>query len=308
MELNFETFIILLVIIIICYNLYNLNKEYTIVNIGDDQTLEYNKKLKSHEKKLRNWYPLGPDKFYLDHGKDYCQFFRRLGQLEMHICVNKKKDIVGTCAMILRNIPNEMELDNSNSDSYEKVWYLSDLKIEKDFRGKHIPSQFITKNFIGKYLKSNKAYGITMDDKKNTRIVDICNKNSYMNMFKLSPVGKLYLYTVDYELMQLLHTVLNSNRGRIGYISLKGIKDLILKSTKNTMPLLHVQWGKFGTFEGENTFDYPMEGYSHMFCLYETDPLKQMLDNLNIMTDVTATIVQYNMEDINWDFVLTSDI
>ena len=301
-ELTLETVIILIIILVICYNIYNLNMEYNILNINSDLDLTYNKKLKSHEKRLRNWYPMGEDKFCLDHGKDYCKFFRRLGELHMHICMDKSKDIRGTCAMILRQIPLEQ-----SSDVTTNIWYLSDLKIEKDYRGKHIPYQILTKNIIGKYLKSNKSYGITMDDKKNARVVDICKKNSYFNI-KLNPSGKLYLYTVDCELMKLLHTVLSTNRGRIGYKSLEGVKDIILKSTKEPMKLLHVQWGKLGTFEGKGTYDYPIEGYSHMFCLHENDPLKQMLDNLNITTDVTATIVQYNMNDVDWSFVLTSDI
>ena len=107
MEINFETFVIVLIIVIVCYNLYNLNKEYTIINIGNDSELLYNKKLKSHEKRLRNWYPMGNDKFCLDHGKNYCKFFRRLGKLEMHICEDRNKNIVGTCAMILRDIPHD---------------------------------------------------------------------------------------------------------------------------------------------------------------------------------------------------------
>lgn len=300
MKSNF-VIVIALMIVIICYNLFN-STNCKIINIGDDSKLIYNKKLRQNEKRLRNWYPLGKDKFYLDHGKDYCKFFRLLGKLNMHVCVDSNNDIVGTCAMILRSITFP------NNDSYENIWYLSDLKIEHKYRGNHIPHKMLTQNIIGKYLQSNKCYGITMDDKKNTRVVDICEKNSYLNMFKLKDSGKLYIYSIDYNLMKILQTVLSVHRGKIGYKSLYGIKDIILRSTKKPMKLLHVQWGKLGTYYGNNTFEEAQEGYTHMFCLYETDPLREMLYNFNITTDVTATIVQHNMDNINWSFILTSDI
>lgn len=282
----------------ILFLIYYFNRSpFKIINIGGDYHFQYNQLLKEHELRLQNWYPLGSDYFCLDHGEDYCKFFKRLGTLHMMVCQHDDK-IIGTCAMILQHIPRKQIT----------AWYLADLKIEPAYRGNKLPYYMITKEFMSKYLKSNKCYGITMDDQnKESKVLNISKKASFLN-FRLRQAGKLYIYSIDYKLMKRLHRVLEIVRGDIFYLSLNGIKDLVLQSTLKPMQLLHLQWGKNKDLITEKIYLLPQLGYTHMFCLHEHDPLKLIFDKNNITTTITATIVQYGMDDMDWSFVLTSDI
>ena len=294
--MNYKLWLIIVIVfitLILFIKQYNsLDPSIEIINIRDNRHLKYNKLLKENEVRLRNWYSFGLDKFYLDHGNDYCKFFRRLGELNMMICQSNNK-IIGTCAMILRKIP------------IGKTWYLADFKIEPEFRGLRLPYHMTTNDFFNKYWISNRCYGIAMDEpSKDSWVVNISRKASHLHLFKLHNAGKLYIYSVNYNQMKYLHQVLEITKGKIAYLSLKGVKDIILQSTLKPMKLLHVQWGRNNKY---NTTQ-PQPGYTHMFCLHENDPLKKILDKYNIKTDTTATIVQYNMDNVDWSFILTSDI
>ena len=145
---------------------------------------------------------------------------------------------------------------------------------------------------------------IMNEQHKISRPIEIANKVTHLNIFKLKNAGILYIYSLNYEQMLTVHELLKKEKGEIGYLSLHGIKDVILKSTMQPMKLLHVQWGKNKTY----TTKYPQPNYTHMFCLHEKNKIKKFLDKNNITTNVTATIMQYNMDDFDWDFILTSDI
>ena len=48
-----------------------------------------------------------------------------------------------------------------------------------------------------------------------------------------------------------------------------------------------------------------------MFCLHEKDPLVALLSDVGVFTDTTATIIQFNMDELtpeNYDFIQTSEI
>lgn len=80
------------------------------------------------------------------------------------------------------------------------------------------------------------------------------------------------------------------------------IKDLILKSTKLPLPSLHIQW------QSKDNIIKPISGYTYMFCCSINDPLYTKLTNNNIITNTTAEIIKHNMDEVNWKFILSSDI
>jgi len=100
--------------------------------------------------------------------------------------------------------------------------------------------------------------------------------------------------------------ILIKHRKYVSFTSLKGVKDLILKSTNKPLKLLHAAWNN----NKENM--EPIKGYIHMFCCHERDKLVRDIENIIIFdennTKSTATIIQRGMDNCDWKFILTSDI
>ena len=115
--------------------------------------------------------------------------------------------------------------------------------------------------------------------------------------------GFLYIYSMDYDEIQEVRPILERYRGKVKYLSLRGTKDLILKSTGKPMCLLHLQYGDQAVGGRE-----AMRGYQHMFCCHERDPLYKELKKRGVKTDIMAQIVSLNMSGTDWGFILTSDI
>lgn len=75
------------------------------------------------------------------------------------------------------------------------------------------------------------------------------------------------------------------------------------------MKILHVNYKNIkSTKRVGKYYEEPKKKYEHMFCLYEKDNLKHLLDKYDIKTNITATIIHYNMDDCDWRFIQTSEI
>jgi len=254
------------------------------IEIKEKNQHKWNNKVTVFESQLKHMYPLNDDKFSIDHGPNYFSFFNRLGSVYYYTIINNKV-VKGTCAMILRNI------------NKQKVWYMCDLKINEEYRNRYLLSRLVAYNLFNWYCKSNKMYGICMNPCQ--KLTGIVNKFRFFG-FKTS--GNLIIYMVDYNIMMSLHRILEQYQGSISYLSLLGIKDLVLQSTNKPMKLLHLQHGKaYNRFH----LSYPVKNYKYMFCLHETH---QLTVYLKPYVYASATIVHYNMNNFNWNHILTSDI
>ena len=95
------------------------------------------------------------------------------------------------------------------------------------------------------------------------------------------------------------------------FISLYGVKDIILKSTHKPMKLLHLNFIKnINNTKSENMYT-PRKGYMHMFCFHENDHIVNYLKEIGIHTDTTASLIHCNMDNVkpcDWDFIQTSEI
>jgi len=295
------------------------NGPYYVGSNMPARQLLYHDKLLEFEHKLSNFYPLGDDFFKIDHGKNYFAFFERMGELNMQVYFDNASNIIASGAGVLKNIRTNF----NNSDTNIKAWYICDLKVDPKFRQNRFPIKMLLKTFLLSYIKSNKCYAITMNqssfDKNNVyatnKIVRLANRIKIVNFaFKFS--GLLYIYSVDYDKMKTLHDVIKEKRGSISYLSLYGIKDLILQSTNKPLNILHVQYNTLknnnNTKKEKNLDSYtylkPQKYCTHMFCCHENDELKTILDKLNIHTNVTASILQHGLNNCDWKFVQTSEI
>jgi hypothetical protein len=294
-------YIIILIVIAIYIHRQDIDGP---ILINKKEIKKYNTKLKKFEAKMSNYYPLnGQEEFKIDHGTIYSKFFDRMGDLCLNICLDKSNNIIATGAGILRNI------------NKQKVWYLCDLKIDKIYRGQWIPFKMLINSLFLVNL-SNKAYGISMNDStKNNKIVRLTDRiKTPVGGFNYA--GNLLIYSVDSTVMITAKIIIEANKGKIFYVSLKGTKDLLLKSNNKAMDLYHVNLLKnvnnINYLKHEVSFDHGNKTQKvFMFCFHEKDPIIKILTANNIKTDITASIIHHNMDEltpIDWDFVQTSEI
>jgi hypothetical protein len=235
-------------------------------------------------------YPFGDDFFKIDHGLNYFSFFERLGKVTFRVALHQGK-VVACAAGVLRSL----QLDGIIT----KAWYLCDLKVHPDFLGKRIPSKIFRKNLIANYIKCGRAYAVSMNppDGEN-RVVRLLKKFSWLP-FRQST--KLNFYNLTYP--QLLQFVERNKLGPQSFLSLKGKKDLIMKSTGQPMKLLHFQHGQFANEQCIG----PLPDHFHMYCAVVGSKLDFLLAK-DFKPQASASVISHRMPNLDWDFILSSDI
>ncbi|MDD4974762.1 MAG: GNAT family N-acetyltransferase [Bacteriovorax sp.] len=238
-------------------------------------------------------YPLGSDSFYIDHGKDYFAFFDRLGESHYFVCTINN-EVVAVAAGIIRKVP-------------KRVFYLCDLKVHPKYQRKRIPLKILSHAALRYYLKCPRGYAIAMDKEKQkeNRTAKLLQ---HFRWLRITPVEKLSIYSFSYEDILGHRELIEKHKGPIYFLSLIGIKDLILDSTKFPMKLLHLQYGHQKQNIKEESITEAQVGHIHMLALTSNDPLKKELDQLNIHPSSSATVIEHNMKDFDWNFIRTSDI
>ena len=237
-------------------------------------------------------YPYGSDYFRINHGTSYFSFFERLGEPRFHIALEGER-IVACAAGVLRNIPSPPKP--------VKAWYLCDLKVHPDYRNQKIPARLFSKNLFWTYLRCSRAYAISMNPPKApNRVVKIMNQFPFLSF---SPVEELNIYNLDFAQTNFITPNLRQVLGPISFLSLEGKKDLLMKSTGTSMKLLHFQYGPFA----EKCMSHPQEGFTHMLCASKSSLLNQILQK-NFSPAANATVLAHKLNDIDWSFILTSDI
>jgi len=280
---------ILIIVIII---LYILNKPYYFTNDNNEKDILL---IQKFEKEMEQYYPMGNDYFKISHGSNYYAFFKRIGEINVRLCKEyKTNNIIATGIGVLRSdVPN-----------YSKCWYICDLKVLEKYRNNKIPRSMLLSTLIPSIIKSNSCYGISMNNGKNNRIFNLSKKMPFLN-FKNG--GNLLIYSLTYHQILDCDALFKKYRGNYNFISLYGIKDLILKSTNQPIKLLHMNFKK--NKKNDKIYYTPVKNYTHMLCLheyYDSELIHKMAKN-NIKTNVTATIIYYNMIS-NWKFIQTDEI
>lgn len=264
-----------------------------IVQITPSLRREYQSRIAGLEKLAS--YPLGKDSFQIDHGADYFAFFDRMGFTKYFIALDGDS-VVAVAAGVLR-------------EASPRAWYLCDLKVHPDYRHQRIPLRMLGKAFLPNYLKCRNGYAISMNpsDGSPNRVVKLLRR------FRWAPnslATTLSLFSLDADTVTRVRPVIEKHRGTVSFLSLKGKKDLILKSTGQTMPLLHFQFGesRVGRSASETRFREPQAGFTHMLSCPESDPLRDELRSLGYEPTATASVIHHGMRAVDWNFILTSEI
>jgi hypothetical protein len=241
-------------------------------------------------------YPLGDDFFQIDHGNDYFAFFNRLGKVDYYmLCDGERVAAVG--AGILRNIAYRQ------GQPAQLAWYLCDLKVHPDYQRRNLSLQILSRAIVDGMPKCARGYLISMNpgDGNPNRLVRVLEKYPVV---KFTTATQLNIYSFDAEYMRSIAPLIIEHRGKIAYRSLGGIKDLQLQSTGQKLPLLHLQWGE----DIDDLISEPIAGFTHMFCVPNSDNLADLLTARSIYPNATASVVSHGMSECDWQFTLTSDI
>lgn len=286
---------VLLIVLVICFLIYAFyfyfRDNIKIKLLQNNNLNKYHDKISLFEKEMSHWYPLGGDEFRISHGNNYYTFFKRQGDLHILLAIVDNK-VVGTIFGVLKG----------------NKWYLADVKIKKKYRGKLLS---IKMGLTAMHLlnKSNKIYGISMNNGEKNKLVEYAKKVSFGPNINFKYGGNLYIYSLTFDQLQKALPILTTYYN-IGIVSLNGVKDLILKSTCEKMDILHLQFNKSNNKPIKSFLKLKLEfdKYKYMFCFYETNNIINKLNQIDINTDVTASLIHNNMDNYNWNLISTDEI
>jgi GNAT superfamily N-acetyltransferase len=233
-------------------------------------------------------YPLGTDSFRISHGENYLAFFERMGEPRIYAALEKEVVAIGAGVISRR----------WNS------WYLCDVKVHPDFRGQRITSRLFTKYFFFNFIKCQRLFALNMEN-KDGRTGSIVKIMEALPWTPLKKGARLLFYYEDFSQTHEALKILSKERTDICFSSLSGKKDLILSSTNEPIPLLHMEWGEARANEARFM---PQEGKLHMWSLEESHPFVAELQKINIGPKGSGLIFHHGMKKMNWNELRTSEL
>jgi len=239
-------------------------------------------------------YPLGSEFFKISHGNNYLRFFQRLGDVHLYALLDGEK-IAGVAGGVIRIIPDRKGRN-------QKTWYLCDLKIRKEYRGKGWTLRWLGRVFISKYLLCRRAYGISMNpgDGSPNKVLKLLEKFRWA---KFSSAGNLHIYSLSQSEFSNHQEYLNKEMSGFSLIQLRDIKDIVMQPSQKVMDLYHLLPGESGPQNLLISNDAVI-----MFSLPERHPLHERLLERGLKPSASATVIHHRMDPFDWDFVRTSDI
>jgi pyrroloquinoline-quinone synthase len=264
---------------------------YSETCIFGHSSVSTNNELKVFENTMCATYPLKDKMFKIQHGSIYLEFFNRIGETIYKDTKDEYGIIESTCALILRDIPND------------KAWYIADLKVHPKVQGQRKPLELLSHISSVCLKRCSKLYGIEMCPKSDSDI-------SQSRIYKLLTISlgsnidftTLHIFQLTYE--QMVEFELD-----LVYISLENIKGLVLVPENVRLPVLHASPKQY-VKSGDKYFSYPQVGHIHMLCAVSGSKISNLLSKN--MVPSKAWIVHYNMHTENydpfWKFLNTSEI
>ena len=243
-------------------------------------------------------YPFGEESFRIDHGVDYFRFFDRLGKVSYY-CVMDGQRLAAVAAAILRPVPFK------HYSEFKKCWYLCDLKVHPDYRGKRLPLLLFRRAVIPALLRARRGYAISMNGAGPNRVASILRNAPIASM---AVQGILNFYSLSADEVRSHRSLIEKHRGAISFLCLQGIKDLIMTQSGLPMPLAHFQFGPSAADIGTNVSANPIDGFRHMIVAPATDDLALDFARHGVPVGATATILAYRMNHADFRFILSSDI
>lgn len=255
-----------------------------------DKVLELNKLIH---------YPFAERTFQMSYSESYFDYFKKLGEVHYYLMIdNSNSQVVATGAAILRTL-------SWNEFHQESVWFLTDLKVHPDYRGRKLSLKLIAYGFFRKIWSCRKAYMISYDPKggltRNSAV-------SLLTRFRWAPIRyaiTMYVYHMTFSEFLSHQTDLRKTFGDLVATSTDEYRTLRLNSSSNTYDFVHLQRGALAL-----SFDVKPITKSSVICflLEEHESLRSVLKTKNVLPVATASVLTLNFRPLNWSFLLTSDV
>ncbi len=263
------------------------------LEITRDNLSRYHDQLRALEQ--HSVYPLGDDAFRIDHGTNYLAFFERLGRV-FYYALEEDGVLVVVGTGVLREHPQR--------------WYICDLKVHPAYRGRHLPLQLMARAFPHNYLRCGRGYGIAMNPSDGRVPASV----RMMRHFSALPESVLHseqlnIYSGDDAAAREAMRLVENEGSTAHWVSLRGIKDLILESSKQPLPLLHMRTtARTTALTDMQTHATPQAGFTHMWCATSTSSRASLFAAAGFTKTATATIVSHRLPSSAYDDVDTSEI
>lgn len=251
--------------------------------------------LHAFETRVNAWYPLGAtDRFRIRHGQRYTAFFHRLGETLYRASYDEHRDIVATCAAVLRPAPG---------CAGTRAWYLGDARVREDHLGRRLPLQTM-QGVLGQCVKRcNAIFAVEMGVGE-SRILKLLQYSCPGTSFS---VIHLNVYMLPGSVARDNPDVLYHTFGADGtvFLNLTGVKDLVLESTGTPMKLLHVH--PRDRTQATDVHSCLVDA-SAMYCMcaVQGSKLAVLLDQLT--TPCPAKIIHANMHNADWNQLSTAEV
>lgn len=238
-------------------------------------------------------YPLGNDSFEIDHGADPFAFVDRLGEAHSFV-LRREEVVVGTATAVLRRIPV--------ADELTQAWYLCDYKIAACARG-GIGARLLL-GALADHARAlcPRGYAVSMDPSDSSNRLVALARRFFGREAQLGPT--LAFVTFDSDAWRRSYARLTRELGQVALLSLRGVKDIVLASTGQPMPLLHVQHGPLGV----RTERVLVPDEIAMLALRADGALHAALIALGAQSAGRASVLHAGLADADFRFVLSSDV
>lgn len=251
-------------------------------------------------------YPFSSDEiFTIQHGKngDYFAFFKRLGEPYFYTATPtaNSKEIAAAICLVLRKIQDK-------DGKPLCAWYVCDLKVNKNYQGKHLPITLVKKVGFKHFLQCSRGFAITMNPATGEpRAAAIFKQHGPVSL----QTQTLNLYNLTSDQAQKYKNNLESLYKKYGYmkpdehigtVSTSGDKDYIITNTQTNK---NYPWNLIHIKPGAPSYT-PQTGATHMICAVEGTGLDTEFKNLFGNPSSSAQIISSGMENVDFNF-LTSD-
>lgn len=254
---------------------------------------EFRSELLNFEKEFI--YPLNEkENFYISHGKNYSDFFERMGD-SRYLLAFLDHQIVGMISVVKKKI--------TFLGKKYSIFYLADLKIKKEYRGKSLSHQFYWEllklipvhpyawqwsfcyfvGMMGKKGDVSHSFGQSLPAKLVKSLAYL--KIYFIEPEKLAALPKITFFK-DQKNQRVLNlsSFLNSKSHSMTHSSLFGIKDIVLESSGLVMKIAHVNLDNLTDDEviqrlqmlGQMKFAQPFQ----QFCFALDERRKGLIDQL----------------------------
>ncbi len=241
-------------------------------------------------------YPLGADRFRIDHGADYLAFFERLGRPRYYAMEEDGRLIAVGCAV----------LRDASPRGSPRRWYVADLKVHPDHRGRGLPVQMLRRGFVQNYVRCPRGYAVAMDPDDGREPPAF----RLLRHFELLPAAwraqtSLAIWSGDADQARRASPILVAARGPLHFVSLRGVKDLVVERTAAPLPLWHV---RHGARTDARVADEPQAGATHMWCAPRDGSLSRALVEGGFAPAASATVLHHRLRGFDASDIDTSEI